>query len=173
MESKVEVVKSCWSQDPVHANLHAYFKLASNTIQLIEGGLNSPSSSGSKRPRAASETSQSGTGSGSGTESGSGFGIGTSESGPPKKQKYHDRYERSSGDSYGYGYQGRFDNYYGGRGGGGQFGSRSGGHHEHQNEGGYDSGNFRQQRDNRYYQPRGEPKGRRFHGRRPYGGRGR
>ncbi len=32
MAAKEEVVKRCWSQDLVHANLHAYFKLASNTI---------------------------------------------------------------------------------------------------------------------------------------------
>ncbi len=97
--------------------------------------------------------------------------MGPSESGPAKKEKYHNRYEHSSGDSYSY--QGRFENYYGGRGGGGQFGYRSGGHHEHQNEGGYGSGNYHQQREDRYYQPRGEPRGRRFQGRRPYGDRGR
>jgi hypothetical protein len=158
MESKVEVVKNCWSQDPVHANLHAYFKLASNTIQMIEGELKAPSSAGSKRPRAASETSQRGTGSGSGTQRN-----------PVQKAKYHNRYEHSRGDSYGY--QGRFENYYGGRGGGSQFDNRSGGHHEHQKEGGYGSGHYRQQRDDRYYQPRGEPRVCRFQGRRPYGGR--
>jgi hypothetical protein len=158
MEFKVEVVKSCWSQDPVHANLHAYFKLASNTIQLIEGGLKNPSSVSSKRPRAASETSQRGTGSGSRTESGSGFGFGPSGSGPAKKQKFQNRFEFSSGDSHGYGHQGRFENYHGGRGGGGgQSGNRSGGLHgyyEHQNKGGYGSSTYRQQRDDRYYQPR-------------------
>jgi hypothetical protein len=26
MAAKEEVMNSCWSQDPVHANLHAYFK---------------------------------------------------------------------------------------------------------------------------------------------------
>jgi hypothetical protein len=176
MESKVEVVKNCWSQDPVHANLHAYFKLASNTIQLIEGGLKGPSPNNSKRQRAASETSQLGAGSGSGAESGSGFGFGPSGSGPAKKQKFNNRFEHFSGDSYGYGYQGRFVNYHGGRGGGSQSGDRSGGHHgyqEHHNEGGYGGGIYHQQREDRHYLPRGEPKGRRFHGRRPYGGRGR
>jgi hypothetical protein len=48
MESKEEVVKNCWSQDPVHTNLHAYFKLASNTIQMIEGGMKAPSASGAR-----------------------------------------------------------------------------------------------------------------------------
>jgi hypothetical protein len=38
MAAKEEVVNSCWSQDPAHANLHAYFKLASKTIQLIGAG---------------------------------------------------------------------------------------------------------------------------------------
>ncbi len=94
MYSKVEVVKSCWSQDPVHANLHAYYKLASNTIQMIEGGLKAPSSSGSKRPRAVSESHQRGSGSGSKTESGSGFGIGPGEGGAAKRQKYHNRHEQ-------------------------------------------------------------------------------
>jgi hypothetical protein len=178
MESKVEVVKNCWSQDPVHANLHAYFKLASNTIQLIEGGLKgpSPANSNNKRQRVASETSQLGAGSGSGAESGSGSGFGPSGSGPTKRQKFNNRFEHFSGDSHGYGYQGRFENHYGGRGGGSQSGDRSGGHHgyqEHQNDGGYGYGGYRQQRDDRYYTARGEPKGRRFHGRRPYGGRGR
>ncbi len=64
MESKEEVVKSSWSQDPVHANLHAYFKLASNTIQMIEGGLKAPSTSGGKRQRTDSNEHQRGSGSG-------------------------------------------------------------------------------------------------------------
>jgi hypothetical protein len=170
MDSKVEVVKNCWSQDPVHANLHAYFKLASNTIQLIEGGLKgpSPSNSNNKRQRVASETSQLGAGSGSGAESGG--------SGPTKRHKSNNRFEHFSGDSHSYGYQGRFENHYGGRGGGSQFGDRSGGHHGYQeqhNDGGYGYGGYPQQRDDRYYTARGEPRGRRFHGRRPYGGRGR
>jgi hypothetical protein len=29
--AKEEVISTCWSQDPVHANRHTYFKLASNT----------------------------------------------------------------------------------------------------------------------------------------------
>jgi hypothetical protein len=49
MDAKEEVVKSCWSQDPVQANLHAYYKLASNTIQLIEGRTKIPDTTGSKR----------------------------------------------------------------------------------------------------------------------------
>jgi hypothetical protein len=66
MDSKEEVVKSSWSQDPVHANLHAYYKLASNTIQMIEGGLKAPCTSGGKRLRTDSEDHQRGSGSGSG-----------------------------------------------------------------------------------------------------------
>jgi hypothetical protein len=139
---------------------------------MIEGGLKAPSSSGSKRLQAALETLQRGSGSGSGTESGSGFGIGDGEGGAAKRQKYCNRHEHFGGESYSH--QGRFENYYGGRGGGGQFGNRSGGHHKYQNEGGYfGSGQYRQQRDDRHYTPRGEPRGRRFQGRRPYGGRGR
>ncbi len=105
---------------------------------MIEGGLKAPSSSGSKRPLAVSETLQRGSGSGSGTESGSGFGIGLGEGGAAKRQKYHNRHEHFGGDSYSY--QGRFENYYGGRGGGGHFGNRSGGRHEYQSEGGYQGG---------------------------------
>jgi hypothetical protein len=65
MEAKEEVVKNCWSQDPVHANLHAYFKLASNTIQLIESGLKTPSATGGKRLRTNSKEDQRGSESGS------------------------------------------------------------------------------------------------------------
>jgi hypothetical protein len=170
MDSKEEVVKSCWSQDPVNANLHAYYKLASNTIQMIEGRLKAPSSSGGKRPRTDLEVHQ--RGSGFGIESGSGSGIGSGEGGAAKRQKYHNRHEQFGDDSYSY--QGRFENYYGGRGSGGNFGNRGGGRHEYQNEGGYyGSGQYRQQRDYCHYPPRGEPRGRRFQGRRPYGGRGR
>jgi hypothetical protein len=79
-------------------------------------------------------------------------------------------------DDPGYGYQGRFDHSYGVRDGGSQFGDRRGGRYgyqEQQTDGGYGYGGYRQQRDDRYYTARGEPRGRRFHGRRPYGGRGR
>jgi hypothetical protein len=81
MEAKEEVVKNCWSQDPVHANLHAYFKLASNTIQLIESGLKAPSATGGKRLRTNSKEDQRGSdsGSGSGTVFGPGSGNGTGE----------------------------------------------------------------------------------------------
>jgi hypothetical protein len=129
MDTKVEVVKSCWSQDPVHANLHAYFKLASNTIQLIDSGLKDPSphNSNNKRQRAASETSQLAAGPGSGSESGPGSGSGPGGSGQNKRHKSNNRFEHHSGDGQGYGYQGRFDHSYGVRDGGSQFGDRSGG----------------------------------------------
>jgi hypothetical protein len=34
--AKEEIINSCWSNDPVHANLHTYFKLASNLINHFE-----------------------------------------------------------------------------------------------------------------------------------------
>ncbi len=73
MAAKEEVVNSCWSQDPVQANLHAYFKLASNTIQLIEGRTKTDTMGG-KRQRVYSgndPSTQFGSGSGSGTRAGS------------------------------------------------------------------------------------------------------
>ncbi len=172
MESKEEVVKSSWSQDPVHANLHAYYKLASNTIQMIEGGLKAPSSSGGKRLRTDSEDHQRGSGSRSGIDFGSGSGHGSGEGGAAKRQKSHNRHEQKGGEIYSN--HDHFENYYGGRGGGGPLGNRGGGRHEYQQEGSYyGSGQYCQQRDDRHYPPRGEPRGRRFQGRRPYGGRGR
>jgi hypothetical protein len=32
--AKEEIINSCWSNDPVHANLHTYFKLESNLINF-------------------------------------------------------------------------------------------------------------------------------------------
>jgi hypothetical protein len=95
--AKEEVINSCWSQDPVHANLHTYFKLASNTIQIIEGGTKTGTSSG-KRQRATSSAdphSQSGPGSGHGSGSGSGDGS------APKRQKTLSKSGYSSGNMHG------------------------------------------------------------------------
>ncbi len=157
LESKEEVVKSCWSQDPVHANLHAYFKLASNTIQMIEGRLKTPSTSGGKRQRTDSNEDQHGSGSGSGIDFGSGSGSGIdfgSGSGhgsgagiAAKRQKYLNRHEQRGGD--GYGMHGHFEGNCGGSGGGGTHGTRGGGRHEYRNDKGgyYGSGHSRQQKD--------------------------
>jgi hypothetical protein len=170
MESKEEVVKSCWSQDPVHANLHAYFKLASNTIQMIEGGLKAPSASGGKRMRTNSNEDQRGSGSGSGIDFGSGSGHGTGEGSAAKRQKFLNRHEQRGGD--GYGMHGHFEGNYGGSGGGGTHGTRGGGRHEHRYDKGgyYGSGHPRQQKDDYHHPHRGDYRGRRFQGRRPYGG---
>jgi hypothetical protein len=154
LESKEEVVKSCWSQDPVHANLHAYFKLASITIQMIEGGLKTPSTLGGKRQRTDSSEDQRGSGLGSGSSHGSGAGNAA------KRQKYLNRHEQRGGDVYGM--QGHFEGNYGGSGGSGGVGTpgtRGGGQHEYRKEKGgyYGSGHSRQQRD--------EVRGRRFQGR--------
>ncbi len=32
LQAKEDTIRSCWSSDPVHANLHTYFKLAGNFI---------------------------------------------------------------------------------------------------------------------------------------------
>ncbi len=112
----------------MHANLHAYFKLASNTIQLIESGLKDHSATSGKRPRSNSIEEQRGSDSGSGSSSL--FGIG------------------------------------------GTHGTRGGGRHEYRYDKGgyYGSGYPRQQKDDNYFSHRSEHNGRRFQGRRPYGG---
>jgi hypothetical protein len=129
----------------VHANLHAYFKLASNTIQMIEGGLKAPSTSGGKRQRTDSNEYQ--RGSGSGIDFGSGSGHGSGDGSAAKRQKFHKRQEQRGGDSYGT--HGHSEGNYGGSGGGGMHGTRGGSRHEYRNDKGgyYGSGHSRQQRD--------------------------
>jgi hypothetical protein len=164
MEAKEEVVKNCWSQDPVHANLHAYFKLASNTIQLIESGLKAPSATGGKRMRSNSKEDQRGSGTGSGS------GIGTGEGSAAKRQKFLNRHEQR--ERYDYCAYGFYEGSHGGSGGGGTLGNRGGSRHEYRYDKGgyYGSGHPRQQRDDSYFSHRGDFRGRRFQGRRPYGG---
>jgi hypothetical protein len=138
MEAKEEVVKNCWSQDPVHANLHAYFKLASNTIQLIESGLKAPSATGGKRPGTNSKEEQHGSdsGSGSGSVFGSGSGNGTGEGSAAKRQKFLNRHEQR--DRADYGTYGFYEGSYGESGGCGTHGTRGGSRHEYR----YDKGGY-------------------------------
>jgi hypothetical protein len=176
MEAKEEVVKSCWSQDPVHANLHAYFKLASNTIQLIESGLKDHGATSGKRPRSNSTDDQRGSVSGSGPNSvsGSGSGNGIGAGSAAKRQKFPNRHDHR--DRTEYGTYGAYDGSYGGSGGGGTQGTRGGGRPEYRYDKGdyhgnyYGSGYPRQHKDDNYFPHRGEHSGRRFQGRRPYGG---
>jgi len=172
--AKEEVINTCWSQDPVHANLHTYFKLASNTIQLIEEGSKTDTPSG-KRQRANSST-DSQSGSGSGYVSGSGTGEGNA----PKKQKTFNKTGYPGGNQHG------GQSFYGGGGFSGEQRPGGGGRHDNRYDnrydsgGYYDSGSYRQRRSDfdgpspsHYYGPRGDSRGRRFQGRRPYGGGGR
>jgi hypothetical protein len=56
MQAK-DTIRSCWSGDPVHANLHTYFKLAGNFIDYHSRlKTDRKPSSRSKRARADSET---------------------------------------------------------------------------------------------------------------------
>jgi hypothetical protein len=157
----------------VHANLHAYFKLASNTILLLESGLKAPSATGGKRPRTNSKEDPRGSdpGSGSGTAYRSGSGYGTGGGSAAKRQKFTNRFEQRERDDYGaYGF---YEDSYGVSGGSGSHGTRGGGgRHEYRHDKGgyYGSGNPRQQKDDNYFYHRGDYRGRRFQGRRPYGG---
>ncbi len=57
MQAKEDTIRSCWSGDPVHANLHTYFKLASNFIDYHNRlKTDREPFSRSKRARADSET---------------------------------------------------------------------------------------------------------------------
>jgi len=176
--AKEEAINAGWSQDPVHANLHTYFKLASNTIQLIEEASKTDSNGGKRQRSNSSADSQSGSGSGHGSGSGNGEGN------APKKPKTSNKS----------GYQGRQGNHGGGGqgfyGGGGSFGGepRPGGGNRHESRpdnrydygGYYASQNYHQRRNeydgpslSSYHGTRGDFRGRRFQGRRPYGGSGR
>jgi hypothetical protein len=129
LAAKEEVINTCWSQDPVHANLHTYFKLASNTIQIIERGTKTDTPSG-KRQRATSSTdSQSGTGSGSGSGSGDGNAS--------KKQKTFNKIGYPSGNQHG----GQVPYGVGGFGGGQRPGG-GGGRHDNCYDNRYDSGGY-------------------------------
>ncbi len=171
--AKEEVINTCLSQDPVHANLHTYFKLASNTVQIIEGGTKSDTPSG-KRQRATSSTdSQSGSGSGHGSGSGSGDGN------APKRQKTFNKIGYPSGSLHG----GQVIYVGGGIGGGPRAGGGS--RYDIRYDNRYDSCGYngsrssRQRRDDydgppppHHYGSRGDSRGRRFQGRCPYGGGG-
>ncbi len=55
LQAKEDIIRSCWSSDPVHANLHTYFKLAGNFIDLyITNKPEQKTGSGSKRSRSES-----------------------------------------------------------------------------------------------------------------------
>jgi hypothetical protein len=157
MAAKEEVVSSCWSHDPVHANLHAYYKLASNTIQLIEGRMKIDSTGG-KRQHVDTGNDPSAR-SGSGPESGSGN--------KPKKQRTISRNDPGHGNIYG-----NQSHYSGGASRVSGSSSNSSRHDGRYNSGGYNrSGQNRQRREYReygpkaqYYATRGEYRGRRFLG---------
>jgi hypothetical protein len=67
---------------------------------------------------------------------------------------------------------GFYEDSYGVSGGSGSHGTRGGGRHEYRHDKGgyYGSGNPRQQKDDNYFSHRGDYRGRRFQGRRTYGG---
>jgi hypothetical protein len=102
----------------------------------------------------------------SGSGSGNGIGAGSAA----KRQKFLNRHEHR--DRADYGTYGVYEGSYGGSGGGGTHGTRGGGRHEYRYDKGgyYGSGHPRQQKDDNYFSHRGEHNGRRFQGRRPYGG---
>ncbi len=177
--TKEEAINTCWSQDPVHANLHTYFKLASNTIQLIEEESKTDTNGGMRQRANSCADSQSGSGSGHGSGSGTGDGS------APKKQKTSNKsgYPGSQGSHGGSG-----QGFYGGGGFSGELRPGGGGHHDARLDNRYDYGgyyasqNYRQRRNDfdgpppsNYHGLRGDSRGRRFQGRRPYrgGGRGR
>ncbi len=58
LKTKEETIRSCWSNDPVHANLHTFFKLAINLIDYFKSSSESAATktAGGKRPRSESVT---------------------------------------------------------------------------------------------------------------------
>ncbi len=58
-KSKEEAVRIHWSTDPVHANLHSYYKLASNLLDYHKNfkALSQEASAGPKRARSSSSNS--------------------------------------------------------------------------------------------------------------------